>query len=58
MTESDKATLASFASLVVNDRMSVAKALETAYLLGELEGQLKVARITENAMQELLKVAA
>jgi hypothetical protein len=58
MTESDKATLATLGRMVVADRMSVAKALETAYLLGELEGQLKVARITETAMQELLKAAA
>jgi hypothetical protein len=58
MTESDKTTLATLGRLVVADSMSVAQALRAAYTLGELEGQLKVARITENAMQEFLKVAA
>jgi hypothetical protein len=57
MTDSDRATLATLGRMLATDRISVAKALEAAYLLGELEGQLKVARITEHAMQELLKAA-
>lgn len=58
MTESDKATLATLENLIVRDNISVAKALETAYLLGDLNGQLKVARITEEATEELMKAVA
>lgn len=58
MNESDKATLATLERLVIADRASVAKALETAYQLGNLNGQLAVARITESTMSEILKVAA
>jgi hypothetical protein len=58
MNESDKATLATLERLIVRDLVSVAKALETAYSLGELEGQLKIARIAEAGMQTLLEKAA
>ncbi len=45
MNETDKATLAAIAALLVADRISVAKALEGAYLLGELTGKIAMARI-------------
>lgn len=54
MTDSDKATLASIAALIVADRISVAKALETAYTLGEFSGKLEMARITEGRVHEVL----
>lgn len=54
MTETDKTTLASIAALLVADRISVAKALEGAYLLGEMAGKVEMARITEGKLKEVL----
>lgn len=54
MNESDKATLASIASLLIADRISVAKALEGAYLLGEFTGKLEMARVTQGRVHEVL----
>lgn len=57
MTESDKATLASIANLLAADRISVAKALEGAYLLGELSGKVEMARIAEARIHKVFEPA-
>lgn len=54
MNEADKAALASIAALLVADRISVAKALEAAYLLGELTGKHEMARIAEGRVHDVL----
>lgn len=55
MTDSDRATLASIANLLVADRISVAKALEGAYLLGELAGKVEMARVAEGKVHEVFQ---
>lgn len=54
MSETDKATLASIERLLIADRISVAKALEGAYLLGELTGKISMARVAEATAHEVL----
>lgn len=54
MTESDKAALASIERLLIADRISVAKALEGAYVMGELSGKIEMARLAEGRVHEVL----
>lgn len=53
MSPADQATLASIAALLTMDRVSVAKALETAYTLGELNGKLVMAKIGQGIVTDV-----
>lgn len=54
MTDADKVTLECIESLLVSERISVAKALEGAFLIGELSGKLEMARIKDGQLKEVM----
>jgi hypothetical protein len=54
MNPADRASLANIERLLIADRISVAKALEGAYLLGELSGKVEMARIAEGRVHPVL----
>ena len=58
MNEADKSTLSSLELLLVADRVSPKAALDAAYNLGRLSGQIEMARVGETVLADLHKLAA
>lgn len=55
MNETSKVTLASIEALLVSEMASPHEALQAAYQLGRIDGQLEMANIGEGLLKELTK---
>lgn len=53
--DNDKAVLASIASVLVKEGTSVKNALDAAYALGKLAGQIEMAKVAEETVRGLMK---
>lgn len=58
LDDTTKATLQSIEAMLVADRVSVSTAIEAAYRLGHLDGMVKMARVGEERVGELIEAAA
>lgn len=54
MNDDAKATLATIERCVVRDAVSVHAALQAAYNLGRVDGQLEMAKISSRLVEELI----
>ena len=53
MTESSQATLAKLENVLAKNAASPKVVLETAYLLGKIDGQMEMAQVAEKALGQL-----